>query len=97
MNPSDDIGTKTDRPQAYVRGRLPSRPSVTKEDIEKTKHEVVEAERMLEDVTNRRVTKASDHERLALRRIQESGEFQARVDIYRKELVRLFDPVKNVC
>jgi hypothetical protein len=70
---------------------------ITKEDIDRTEHDFVEAERMLEDVTDRHIMNTFDHERLALKRIQESEDFQMRVDIFRKELVWLSNLAKIVC
>jgi rRNA maturation endonuclease Nob1 len=73
-------------PVAAGRGHA-SRPSVTKEDIQKVEKEIVEAEKMVEVAVESRNAKVLQREQEALKKIRESEEFQAKVESFRWKLM----------
>ncbi|KAF1834594.1 hypothetical protein BDW02DRAFT_549911 [Decorospora gaudefroyi] len=74
------IGSPVPQRRCYL-----SRPSITKEDVEKTEHMVVEAEKMVENAINNRATRNFHSEQAALKKLRESAEFSAKVEAFRKD------------
>jgi hypothetical protein len=67
--------------------RYTSQPSVTKEDIQKVKEEIVLAEKMVKIAVKTHEHKTLEHEQVILKKIRESREFQTKVKAFRRELV----------
>jgi hypothetical protein len=79
--------TMSDRIPAPVRSRHTSRPSVTKEDIQKVENDIVEAEKIIEVAVETHKTKTKQREQAAIKKVQESKKYKAKVEAFRRELV----------
>jgi hypothetical protein len=64
-----------------------SRPSITKEEIQKVEQEIVEAEKMIKGAVGSHKAKTFEREQAAFKKIRESKEFQGKVEAFRWELV----------
>jgi Ni,Fe-hydrogenase III large subunit len=81
----------SDRSPALARPHHTSRPSVTKEDIQKVENDIVEAEKIIEVAVETHKTKSLQRELDALKKIQGSKEYKAKVEAFRGELASRFE------
>ena len=92
MVPGGSAGVVANGSPVPAHRRHLSRPSVTKEEIQKAKHMIVEAEKMVDDAIDTHISKAFRREQTALEKIEKSAEFQAQVLVFRQDLVSISDP-----